>query len=57
MSGCGAGGTVQNKEQRGKMAMSAQAARPSRVTEIARNEVLKGANLDINQSRKQWMSL
>lgn len=37
--------------------MSVQAARPSRVAETARNEVLKGANLDINQSRKQWMSL
>lgn len=57
MTGCGAGGTAQNKEQWGKMAVSAQAARPSRVNEIARNEVLKGANLDINQSRKQWMSL
>lgn len=39
------------------MAMSVEAARPPCVAEIARNGVLKGADLDINQSRKQWMSL
>lgn len=39
------------------MAVCAEADRPPRVAEIARNGVLKGADLDINQSRKQWMSL
>lgn len=57
MTGCGAGGTAQKKEQWEKMAVCAEAARPPRVAEIARNGVLKGADLDINQSRKQWMSL
>jgi len=39
------------------MATSAEAARPLRVAEIARNGVLKGAELEINQTRKQWMSV
>lgn len=41
----------------GEMAASAEAASPPRVAEIARNGVLKGAEPEVNQSKKQRVSV